>query len=87
MDPTLRRILVVLTERALAHTGRFAIWVATLGRWRAEYFEDGEGQSYAPDAVLYFRRRSQLVLTEFGCMLAGIAFYLALGLVIYAISE
>ncbi len=76
-----------IIERALAHTGRFAIWVATVGRWRAERFEESEAQSYAPKAALCFRRQGQNVITEFGCMLSGIAFYLALGVGLYVLSR
>jgi hypothetical protein len=87
MDTIVRGILGRLVERALAHTGRFAIWVATMGRWRAERFEEGEGQSVAPNAALYFRRRGECVVTTFGCMLSGIALYVVLGLALYALSR
>jgi hypothetical protein len=83
----MNEIFGLLIERALAHTGRFAIWVATLGHCRAEYFEEREGQSYAPHSVFCFRRRGQCVVTVFGSMLAGIGFYVVLGLVIYLISN
>ena len=87
MDQIYIDIFGWLVERALAHTGRFAIWVATLGRWRAEYFEEREGQSYAPQAVFSFRRHGQCVVTAFGSMLAGIAFYVVLGVVLYVCSH
>jgi hypothetical protein len=87
MDRNLRSLLALLIEHALAHTGRFAIWLATLGRWRAERFEEGEAQSYAPQAILYFKRRGECVVTALGCMLSGIAFYVALGLLLYALSR
>lgn len=87
MNQILGDILGWVLERALAHTGRFAIWLATLGNLRAERFEDGEGREYAPEAVLYFTRRGECVVTEFGCMLSGIAFYVALGFGLYSLSR
>jgi hypothetical protein len=87
MDQIFGYILGRFVERALAHTGRLAIWVVTLGNFRAERFEEGEAQEYAPEAVLYFTRRHEGVITAFGCMLSGIAFYVALGFGLYFLSH
>lgn len=87
MDWYIHRFLGWLVERALAQTGRFAIWIVTFGKWRAEHFENSEAQTYAPEALLHFTRRGENVITEFGCMLSGIAFYVAFGLGLYALSR
>lgn len=71
----------------LAQTGRFVVWIGTFGRWRAERFEEGEAQAYAPEAGLHFKRSGQRVITADGCVLAGFAFYFAFGLLVYALSR
>ncbi|OOG35866.1 hypothetical protein [Polaromonas sp. A23] len=76
----------IIVDIVLAQTGRFVVWIATFGRWRAERFEEGEAQAYAPEAGLYFKRRGQCVITATGCVLAGFFFYLAFGLLVYALS-
>ncbi|MGC1172993.1 hypothetical protein [Polaromonas sp.] len=76
----------IIVDIVLAQTGRFVVWVATFGRWRAERFEEGEAEAYAPEAGLYFKRGGQYVLTAIACVFAGFVFYLVFFLLVYVLS-
>jgi hypothetical protein len=80
-------LIKIIMEIVLAQTGRFVVWVATFGRWRAERFEEGEAEAYAPEAGLYFKRGGQYVITAISCVFAGLVFYLAFFLLVYALAR
>ena len=75
-------------EVLLAMTGRFAVWMFSLGRWRAEALDGEEGRIHGAAGALSFVREGRRVVTATGQLFAGIAFYVLLaGLgLLYAVA-
>ncbi|WP_168105305.1 hypothetical protein [Ramlibacter lithotrophicus] len=61
-------------EVLLAITGRFAVWLFSLGRWRAESLDGEEGRIYGAAGALSFIREGRRVITATGQLFAGILF-------------
>ena len=81
-------LLGTAIEVLLAITGRFAVWLFSLGRWRAESLDGEEGRIYGAAGALSFIREGRRVITTTGQVFAGIAFCVVLaGLgVLYAVA-
>ncbi|MDA7419046.1 hypothetical protein PGB34_21965 [Xenophilus arseniciresistens] len=84
MDTLLGSAIDVL----LTITGRFAVWLFSLGRWRSESLDGEEGRIYGAAGALSFVREGHRVITTTGQLFAGIAFYVFLAVmgVLYAVA-
>jgi hypothetical protein len=67
-----------LMELVLAFTGKFVVWVVSLGRWRSESLREDESRVFGAAGALSFVRDGQRVVTTTGLCFAGVAFYVLL---------
>ncbi|AYM95714.1 hypothetical protein EAG14_05935 [Acidovorax sp. 1608163] len=67
-------------ELALVLSGKLFVQCVSLGRWRGESLSGAEGRMHGPAGALSFSRDGQRVFTWSGMQLAGLAFYVLLGL-------
>jgi len=87
MEELLSFISWIFIEVALIGTGRLAVRAVSLGRWRGEHLGGREGRVFAPAGALSFRQNGARVVTRAGLLLAGLAFYLAIGVLALALSN
>lgn len=84
MDDFLAFAAWLVVEVVLIQTGRVAVWLATLGRWRGESITENEGRIHGPAGALSFVREGRRIVTANGMLFAGILFYVALVLFLLA---
>lgn len=72
------QVLLAALDVLLVVTGRFAVRLFSLGRWRGETLMGDEGRIHGAAGALSFVRDGQRVITHTGQLFAGIAFYLFL---------
>jgi len=68
----------VLVELVLIGTGKAAVTLATLGRWRGEQLSSRESRVHGLAGALSFVRDGQRVVTRTGLLFVGIGFYVVL---------
>lgn len=56
------------------HIGRLAVWLFSLGRWRADPLFEDERRTFGAAGALSFVRDGRRVITKTGLLFAGIAF-------------
>lgn len=83
MDELIKTALWVFTVQ----TGRAAVWLLSLGRWRGEPLFGDEGRIFGAAGALSFVRDGQRVITETGLLFAGIASLIALALIAMTIAS
>lgn len=66
-------------------TGRFVVWLVSFGQWRGERRGGNESQIHGPAGALSFVRDGQRVVTDTGLSFVGIAFYVAMVVLIVAL--
>lgn len=70
MDERIGSALGVITIQI----GRLAVWLFSLGRWRAEPLFGDEGRIFGAAGALSFVRDGRRVITKTGLLFAGIVF-------------
>jgi hypothetical protein len=78
LRPTLGRMDTLIgtaLEVLLAGTGRVAVWLFSVGRWKSEPFGSNENRIYAAAGALSFVHEGRRFITHPGQIFAGLAFY------------
>jgi hypothetical protein len=74
MDQVISAVFGVITEQ----TGRWVVWLISLGKWRGETLLGNEGRLHSAAGSLSFIRNGQRVITHTGLLLMGTVFYVLL---------
>ncbi|AKJ30929.1 hypothetical protein AAW51_4238 [Caldimonas brevitalea] len=71
-------------ELVLIGTGRVAVRVVSLGRWRGAAFDGNEERIFSAAGALSFRKEGRRIITSTGLLFAGVLAYLILFAVLVA---
>lgn len=82
MDEVIKTALWVITIQ----TGRLAIWLFSLSRWRGEALFGDEGRIFGAAGALSFIRDGRRVITRTGLLFAGIATFIAVAVLAMAVA-
>ena len=85
MDELFSLLGWVLVELVLVGTGKAAVTLVTLGRWRGERLSSRESRVHGVAGALSFVREGRRVVTRTGLLFVGITVYallIAIGVVL-----
>lgn len=81
MDELVSGLLGELTR----FLGRLVLKIVTMGRWRGERSNEGEGSIYSAAGSIWFKRDGQIVFTDTGLLFIGMGFYCFCLLVLFVV--
>jgi hypothetical protein len=86
MEEGIAYAIWLLIHTVLLHTGKAVVAVLSLGRWRGEKLAENEGRIYSAAGAMSFKRNGQRVITATPLAFLGLAFYFALGILLFKVT-